>query len=87
MDIGMLWFDPDTSREVEKRIARAADFYHEKYGRSPNLCYVHPSLAKGALPRQVAQIQVRTSVSVLPDHFWLGVHDPSKEAQQVRAAA
>lgn len=87
MDIGMLWFDPDKSREVEKRITRAADFYHEKYGRSPNLCYVHPSLAKDTLPHQVAHIQVRTSVSVLPDHFWLGIHDPSEDAQQVRAAA
>jgi len=42
MNIGMLWFD-NSKTDLFTKIERAAGYYHNKYGRRPNLCFVHPS--------------------------------------------
>jgi len=57
MDIGMLWFDANQASTVTDRVAAAASYYKEKYGRVATLCFVHP----------------RPMDTVLPNHFWLGV--------------
>jgi len=77
MNVGMLWFDGDRKVAVGERIERAAAYYKEKYGRPPNLCLVHPSTLDGE-SLQVVSIQVETSATVLPDHFWLGVEAPGE---------
>ncbi len=80
MNIGMLWFDNDPKAEIDTKIKRAADYYHNKYGVIPDLCVIHPSMVgSGALPSQEEKmrsgnIEVRTSRSVLPNHFWIGVN-------------
>ena len=81
MNVGMLWFDNDTKVDLAARIQRAASYYRDKYGRAPNLCFVHPSML-GATPVNTnggsnngcSGIEVRTTRSVLPNHFWLGVN-------------
>jgi hypothetical protein len=70
----MLWFDNDAKVDLTVRIARAADYYRSKYGKAPNLCFVHPKML-GENPLQGAGIEVRTTRSVLPNHFWLGVNN------------
>lgn len=71
MTVGMLWFDKSPDRPLDVKIARAADYYQQKYGPRPTTCFVHPSmLLAGAA--QVTGIEVRPSNSVLPNHFWLG---------------
>lgn len=80
MDIGMLWFDNDPKTEISVKIQRAAAYYHQKYGVTPNLCFVHPSMIRnGSLKAQndtlkSGDVEVRTSRSVLPNHFWIGVN-------------
>ena len=80
MNVGMLWFDNDPKTELALKIERAVDYYRKKYGRSPTLCFVHPSMiAKTASPEpeaplKAAGVEVRSSRSVLPNHFWLGVN-------------
>lgn len=80
MDIGMLWFDNDPKTEISVKIQRAAAYYHKKYGVNPNLCFVHPSMIRnGSLKAQdetlkSGDVEVRTSRSVLPNHFWIGVN-------------
>jgi hypothetical protein len=80
MNIGMLWFDNDPKTELTLKIERAVDYYRQKYGRSPTLCFVHPSMiATSATPTpeaplKAAGVEVRSSRSVLPNHFWLGVN-------------
>lgn len=78
MNIGMLWFDNDPKADLSLKIQRAVSYYQKKYGKDPNLCFVHPSM----LPQptetdsQVIQsngIEVRINHSVLPNHLWLGV--------------
>lgn len=80
MNIGMLWFDNDPKAEIDTKIKRAADYYHNKYGAIPNLCFIHPSMVNnGSLRTQdekmsSGDIEVRTSRTVLPNHFWIGVN-------------
>ncbi|MBN2146155.1 MAG: hypothetical protein JW726_02160 [Anaerolineales bacterium] len=73
MNIGMLWFDNDTKTDVSAKITRAANYYRSKYGTMPNLCFVHPKTLGNASP-EAAGIEVRTTRSVLPNHFWLGIN-------------
>lgn len=84
MNVGMLWFDNDPRTALEGKVARAADYYRNKYGRTPTLCFVHPSmLPTPAAPvetgpetaRLVADgVEVRSNRSVMPNHFWIGVN-------------
>jgi hypothetical protein len=76
MDVGMMWFDEERGTELRARIDRAARYYKDKYGRTPNLCYIHPRTAEGEV-RAKAEIEVRTSQSVQPDYFWLGLKETS----------
>ena len=72
MNIGMLWFDNDSKADIGAKIQRAAEYYKRKYGRDPNLCFVHPSMVATSDERMNG-VELRTSQSVLPNHFWLGV--------------
>jgi hypothetical protein len=91
MDVGMLWFDNDQKSNLQERVQRAADYYARKYGKKPNLCFVHPSMlpqpveipanGNGADRLKAGAVEVRSSNSLLPNHFWIGV-----ERQEVHAA-
>ena len=71
MKTGMLWFDNDENRTLEEKLNHAVTRYIFKYGSSPNICYVHPSMLLGGYPA-LEGITVRGSNMVLPYHFWLG---------------
>ena len=84
MNVGMLWFDNDSKVDLNVKIHRAASYYNEKYGRKPNLCFVHPSMAgkppenaerSDGPPIRSGDIEVRVTRSVLPNHFWIGVNN------------
>ena len=76
MNIGMLWFDNDPKTDFSIKIERAASYYREKYGKKPNVCFVHPNMLQlppaDKSPR--SDIEVRTTKSVLPNHFWIGIN-------------
>jgi hypothetical protein len=79
MNIGMLWFDNDPKADLGVKIQRAAQYYREKYGVNPNLCFVHPSMLPGKTENSNGEIknsgvEVRSNGSVLPNHLWLGVN-------------
>jgi hypothetical protein len=76
MKTGMLWFDNDPRADLNTKIARAAEYYQKKYGANPNLCFVHPTMAKSGAFRTGA-IEVRLSRQVLPNHLWIGANDLS----------
>ncbi len=83
MDCGLLWFDDD-SRGIEEKVQRAAAHFQRKYGRMPNVCFVHPSMLGGNGKPQMlraGEVEVRPGRAILPDHFWLGV-----EEQETRSA-
>ena len=82
MDIGMLWFDNDKGADLATKLERAAKYYRKKYGQTPNLCFVNPSMlptnGKAAASKKngaykTGNIEVRESKTMLPNHFWLGI--------------
>jgi hypothetical protein len=86
MDIGMLWFDNDQKTSIPSKVARAADYYQKKYGKNPDICYVHPKTvvnqqgkadgsARADLQDQlrIGQVLVLINEKILPDHFWIGI--------------
>lgn len=87
MNIGMLWFDNDSKSDLRTKIERAAHYYQVKYGKQPNLCFVHPSMAPSNQEEERSEatadqervikagnVEVRTTRSVLPNHLWIGVN-------------
>ena len=83
MNIGMLWYDNDSKTNLESKISRAAIYYHEKYGDIPNLCFVHPSMVSVSKDMKPIGIEVRTTLSVLPNHLWLGVNSGNVDVSGV----
>jgi hypothetical protein len=73
MNVGMLWYDSGSGNDVSARIMRASEYYRDKYGREPNLCYLNPVTSENELPTEVGGLKIETSSMVLPDHFWIGV--------------
>ena len=72
MNTGLLWFDNDPKVDLARKIQRAAEYYRKKYGKNPDLCFVHPTM----LPKTSLKpgwIEVRTNRSIQPHHFWMGI--------------
>jgi len=93
MEVGMLWFDNNKAEKLETKIQQASSYYKKKYGQSPNLCFVHPSMliknkkvsqeeikAKKAVQLISVGLELRSSKSLLPNHFWLGINQKSSAA-------
>jgi len=88
MKVGLLWFDDDPCRELEQKVLRAVTHYECKYGRSPDLCFVHPSAlgGNGRHPvKQAGGVEIRTGRSVLPHHFWLGVAEDKSQIPNLKS--
>jgi hypothetical protein len=86
MNVGMLWFDNDPKSELNTKIARAANYYRTKYGKTPDICFVHPTMLVGTSPPNPVEdkqpkmsswsggIEIRSTRAVLPNHFWIGIN-------------
>lgn len=84
---GLLWFDDDPARATGDKIARAVQRYQQKYGHSPDVCYVHPAHLKEGEMNLAGGIKVLPAKSVLPHHFWLGVNEKSDQTRRRSRAA
>jgi hypothetical protein len=76
MDRGMLWFDNNPKTDFKVKIKEAATYYRRKYGLSPNLCLVHPSVLNSEIVSD-DKIKIRPNRSVLPGHLWIGINENS----------
>jgi hypothetical protein len=74
----MLWFD-NSQTALTVKIQKAVDYYNKKYGRSPDLCLVHPSMLddseRSHPPLEINKLTVRPYRPVLPGHIWIGIED------------
>jgi hypothetical protein len=89
MNVGMLWFDNDPRTALTVKVARAADYYRQKYGLVPDLCLVHPSMlttprpdqveepAQNAAEGSIGKVAVRPNRLIQPGHLWIGNDDKS----------
>lgn len=79
MNVGMLWFDNDPRTTLTVKVARAADYYRQKYGLVPDLCLVHPSMLREARPDLVeggsGKVTVRPNRLIQPGHLWIGTEE------------
>lgn len=89
MKIGMLWFDNDQQVDLMTRITRAVQYYIQKYGKTPNICYIHPTMLPEDPENKIttsvklpANIEIKTSNLVLPNHFWIGINTLIPPAEQ-----
>jgi hypothetical protein len=82
MNEGLLWADFDKKRDLADKVTRAADRYRVKFGRRPNLCYVHES-AVGNGTLEFDGVRVVGAHNTLKHHFWIGVENE----QELREAA
>lgn len=71
METGMLWFDNDPRSDLPAKVIRAADYYQKKYGKKPEICFVHPSAVNET--QRMDGIEIRGSKMVLPNHLWIGL--------------
>ena len=88
MKTGLLWFDDDPRKMLEEKVLRAATYYERKYGQSPDLCFVHPSVFNGngkRLVKKAGGVEIRAGRSVLPDHFWLGVAEDKSQISNLKS--
>jgi hypothetical protein len=88
MKVGLLWFDDDPQRELEQKVLRAVTHYEHKYGRLPDLCFVHPSALDGNGKRPVKKaggVEIRPGRAVLPHHFWLGVTEDKTRISNLKS--
>ncbi len=82
----MLWFDNDKKSSIPSKVEKAALYYQKKYGKNPDVCYVHPKMVKGEKeknkgaknpivgnPLKIGKILVLKNDKILPDHFWIGI--------------
>jgi hypothetical protein len=70
MRSGLLWLD-DGKAALDEKVRRAAAHYRHKYGRQPEVCFVHKAELAGEL--QVDEIVVCPAQYVLRHHLWLGM--------------
>ena len=85
----MLWFDNDLKADLQTKIERAVRYYRDKYGSTPNLCFVHPGMLPPREPAadpvekaapvfyEVSGVEVRAARNLLPQHLWIGVNQPA----------
>lgn len=74
MNVGMMWFDNNPKTPLASKVHEAAEHYREKYGKTPDLCLVNPSML--AEPQaQAGKVIIRTLRSILPGHLWIGVDE------------
>lgn len=57
MKIGMLWFDNDPHTDLAAKVERAASYYRSKYGKTPTVCFVHPSMLPTVQVEQAQESQ------------------------------
>lgn len=82
MNVGMLWFDNDPKSDVFAKVHRAAEYFNQKYGEQATLCFIHPSMMNGHASKLkpdeklvIEGVELRTSGTILPNHFWIGKTD------------
>lgn len=79
LEFGLLWYDNDRKCALAGKVERAAQRYQAKFGRRPNLCYVHQQSLEQETEWQ--GVRIVGAPNVLPDHFWVGVAGAAQPAQ------
>ena len=66
------FYDPSKKSLIEKLID-AIDYYKEKYGYMPDLCYVNPAMLDGTEKKSRVRVEGYPPLSV--GTIWIGLDD------------
>ncbi len=77
MNKGMLWYDSQTARNFYNSLNLAVSYFKEKYGFSPECCFVHPDMLKDC-PKSESTVKVMADEKVLRNHIWMEFPHPEK---------
>ena len=81
MDIGLLWFDNDVTRDLPTKLARAQQHYQHKFGHAPQVCFVNPAMLGNNVPADeqlvISGLEIVARPTVLMHHFWIGMREPA----------
>ena len=77
MITGMMWFDNNPKTALPEKIQRAGDYYKDKYGGVPAICYLNPSMLSQdqramTEPLILSGMAVRIHTYILPHNLWIG---------------
>jgi hypothetical protein len=76
MEIGLLWYDDNKKKSLEKKVNEAVAAYCAKprsAGQRPNTCYVHPSMVSGEPEIRLNGVRVVATTIVAPHHLFVGL--------------
>ncbi len=74
MTTGMLWYDHESSKSINEKIDIAANYFQEKFGIFPTLCYLNPSLNNENL-KSTKIIEIKFERGINPNQIWLGLKE------------
>ena len=88
MHTGMLWFD-NSKAAINVKVQAARTYYIKKYGRTPDLVLVHPSMMPAdndpvLIALALLSVTVRPYRPVMPGHIWIGIEDPPATQRSVK---
>lgn len=66
----LVWYDPDARHSVVEKIQDALGAYGRRFSAVPNLVLVSADATA-----EVAGVEVRSTRTVQPHHFWVGRSD------------
>ncbi len=72
MGIGLLWFDDNKDKSLEKKIDEAVGAYCAKprfAGKTPDICYVHTSVLPEGQEIRLNGVRVVAATTIFPHHF------------------
>ena len=72
VEVGLLWFDDNPKVPLAIKVENAVRRYRERFGRMPEVCYVHPRTLAGAEELPV-HLRVIERATIQPNHFWVVV--------------
>ncbi len=72
MATGMIWFDNDPHKNINEKIIFAVQYYQEKFGSDPTLCFLNPKF-RGKLIPSDSLVEFDFNGGLSPDHIWIGL--------------
>lgn len=70
MKEGMLWYNGQHGKNISESIASAIDFFMNKYGSKPQICYLNPEHLDKSL-NLTNNVKIVSSERVIMNHIWL----------------
>jgi len=78
MQSGLLWYDGEPTRTLAAKVTAGAERFAERFGVTPDTCYVSDSALKEgevSIPFQGGNLRLVPARNILANHFWLGLNE------------